>query len=103
MRLSVSHISNLKVLSHEEVEGGAGVGSDGANATATVPQEPQAQVSTLLCLLLKQQLWKLKHTLRLIHYATKHHTSKIKGTVFHVITKRNCIDQLELNQSIQTQ
>lgn len=55
----VSHISNLKVLSHEEVEGGTGMGSDGANATATIPQETQAQVSTLLCLLLKQQLWKL--------------------------------------------
>lgn len=57
--LNVAHISNLKVLSHEEVEGGACVGSDGADATATVPQEPQAQVSTLLGLLLKQQLWKL--------------------------------------------
>lgn len=35
------------------------MGSDGADATATIPQEPQAQVSTLLGLLLKQQLWKL--------------------------------------------
>ncbi len=93
--LNASHISNLKVLSHEEVEGGAGVGSDCADATATIPQEPQAQVSTLLGLLLKQQFWKLN-----THYdldtVTRDHVKRVN-------TKQNCLDLLELNWSIQTQ
>lgn len=33
--------------------------TDGADAAAAVPQEPQAEVSTQLCVLLKQQLWEL--------------------------------------------
>lgn len=38
---SCTHIANLKILSHEEVEGCAGVGSDDANATAAAPQQSQ--------------------------------------------------------------
>ena len=56
-----AYVADLKILPHEEVEGGAGVGADGADAAATAPQQPQAKVCTLLCLLLKQQLWEL-HT-----------------------------------------
>lgn len=80
----VSYISNLKVLSHEEVEGGTGMGSDGANATATIPQETQAQVSTLLCLLLKQQLWKLNTHIKTFTLRQKRSHFIIKGTTFKV-------------------
>lgn len=38
------------------------MGPDGADAAAAVPQEPQAQVCTLLCLLLKQQLRELENS-----------------------------------------
>lgn len=48
------------------------MGSDGANATATIPQETQAQVSTLLCLLLKQQLWKLNTHIKTSQEVTLH-------------------------------
>lgn len=34
---SCTYITNLKVLPHEEVEGGAGVGPDGSNAAAAAP------------------------------------------------------------------
>lgn len=61
--INLSHISDLKVLSHEEVERCAGVGSDGADAAATVSEETQTQIGTLFRLFLKQQLWKLNtHT-----------------------------------------
>lgn len=59
VRHSSTYIANLKVLPHEEVEGGTGVGSDGAYAAAAAPQQSQAQISTLLRFLLKEQLRKL--------------------------------------------
>lgn len=37
MNLS-THIADLEVLSHEEIEGSAGVGPDGTNAAAAAPQ-----------------------------------------------------------------
>lgn len=55
-----TYVADLKVLPHEQVERGAGVGSDDADAAAAAPQQPQTQVSTLLGLLLKQQLRKLQ-------------------------------------------
>lgn len=55
-----TYVADLKVLPHEQVERRAGVGSDDADAAAAAPQQPQAQVSTLLGLLLKQQLRKLQ-------------------------------------------
>lgn len=55
-----THIANLKVLPHQEVEGCAGVRSDGAYAAAAAPQQAQTQVSTLLGFLLEQQLGKLQ-------------------------------------------
>lgn len=64
------------------------MGSDGANATATIPQETQAQVSTLLCLLLKQQLWKLNTHIKTSHFIIKGTTFKVK----RVFDKQNCID-----------
>lgn len=59
---SRTHVPDLEVLPHEEVQGGTGMGPDGANAAAAVPQEPQAQVCTLLCLLFKQQLRELENS-----------------------------------------
>ena len=53
---SFTHVANLEVLSHEQVEGGAGVGADGADAGTAVAEQAQAQVRTLLRLLLKQEL-----------------------------------------------
>lgn len=53
-------VADLKVLPHKQVERRAGVGSDDADAAAAAPQQPQTQVSTLLGLLLKQQLRKLQ-------------------------------------------
>lgn len=63
----LTHVSNLKVLPHEEVEGGAGVGSDGTYATAAAPQKSQAQVCTLLRLFFKQKFRELKTQ---IHFIT---------------------------------
>lgn len=60
------------------------MGSDGANATATIPQETQAQVSTLLCLLLKQQLWKLNTHIKTFTLRHKRSHFIIKGTTFKV-------------------
>lgn len=57
---SCTNVADLKVLPHEEVEGGAGVGSDGADAAAAAPQQSQTQVGTLLRLLLEQQFRKLQ-------------------------------------------
>lgn len=54
-----TYIANLEILAHEEVEGGAGVCADGADAAAAVSQEPQAEVGAQLRVLLKQQLWEL--------------------------------------------
>lgn len=48
-----AYVANLEVLAHEEVEGGAGMGADGADAAAAVAQEPQAEVGTQLRVLLK--------------------------------------------------
>lgn len=62
VKSSRTHVANLEVLPHEEVQGGTGVGPDGVDAAAAVPQEPQAQVCTLLCLLLKQQLRELENS-----------------------------------------
>lgn len=52
-------MADLEVLAHKQVERGAGVHADGADAAATVSQKPQAQVGTKLCVLLEKQLWKL--------------------------------------------
>lgn len=52
-------MANLEILAHEEVEGGAGVRANGADAAAAVSQEPQAEVGTQLRVLLEQQLWEL--------------------------------------------
>lgn len=57
--LDRTHIANLKVLPHEQVEGSAGVGADDADAAAAAPQQPETEVGALLRLLLKQQLGKL--------------------------------------------
>lgn len=54
-----THVPDLVVLAHEEVERGAGVRADGADAAAAVSQEPQAEVGTQLRVLLEQQLWEL--------------------------------------------
>lgn len=54
-----THVADLEVLPHEQVQGGAGVGADGAHAAAAVAEQPQAQVSTLLGLLFKQELREL--------------------------------------------
>ena len=56
-----THIADLEVLPHEQVERGGSVRADGADAAAAVSQQAQTQVSTLLRLLLKQQLGEL-HT-----------------------------------------
>lgn len=55
-----THVADLKVLPHEEVERGAGVGPDGTDAAAAAPEQPQTQVGTLLRLLLEQQLGELR-------------------------------------------
>lgn len=68
---SCTHIADLKVLSHEEVEGGAGVGPDGTYAAAAAPQQSQTQVSTLLRFLLEQQFRKL-HRQKEKHKLTKY-------------------------------
>lgn len=54
-----THVANLEILAHEEVERGAGVSADGADAAAAVSQEPQAEVGAQLSVLLEQQLWEL--------------------------------------------
>lgn len=54
-----TYVADLEILAHEEVERGAGVHADGADAAAAVSQEPQAEVSTELGVLLEQQLWEL--------------------------------------------
>lgn len=55
-----THVADLKILPHKQVERSTGVGSDDADAAAAAPQQPQTQVSTLLRLLLKQQFRKLQ-------------------------------------------
>jgi hypothetical protein len=52
-------MANLEVLAHKQVEGGAGVHADGADAAATVSQKSQAQVGTKLRVFLEKQLRKL--------------------------------------------
>lgn len=54
-----TYMANLEILAHEEVEGGAGMCANGADAAAAVPQEPQAEVGTQLRVLLEQQLREL--------------------------------------------
>lgn len=53
------YMADLEVLAHEQVERGAGVCADGADAAATVSQKPQAEVGTKLRVFLEKQLWKL--------------------------------------------
>lgn len=48
-----TYISNLKVLSHEQIKGGRGVTSDRADAAAAVAQQTQTQVCTKFCVLFK--------------------------------------------------
>lgn len=64
--VSSTHVANLKVLPHEEVEGGAGMGPDGTYAAAAAPQQSQTQISTLLRFFLEQKFRKL-HRQREIH------------------------------------
>lgn len=59
VNVKCTHVANLKVLPHEEVQGGTGVGPNGTYAAAAAPQQSQTQISTLLCLLLKEQFRKL--------------------------------------------
>lgn len=59
-----THVSDLEILPHQEVKGGAGVSPDGPDAAAAAPQEPQTKVGALLRLLLKQQLRKLQRQSR---------------------------------------
>lgn len=52
-------MADLEVLAHEQVERGAGMGADGADAAATVSQKPQAEVGTKLGVFLEKQLREL--------------------------------------------
>lgn len=52
-------VANLKVLSHEEVEGGGGVAPDASHAAAAVSEEAETEVSTQLGILLEQHLGEL--------------------------------------------
>lgn len=53
------YMADLEVLAHEQVERGAGVDADGADAAAAVSQKPQAEVGTELSVFLEKQLWEL--------------------------------------------
>lgn len=55
-----TYVPNLKVLPHQKVKRGTRVRPYRADAAATVSQEPQAQVCTLLSLFFKQQLRELE-------------------------------------------
>lgn len=55
-----TYIPNLKVLPHEKVKRGTSMGPYGTDAAAAMSEKPEAQISTLLCLFLKQELRKLK-------------------------------------------
>lgn len=57
----VPHVSNLKVLSHEQVEGGTRPGADVRHGRAAVSQEPGTQICTLLGLLEENKLRELVH------------------------------------------
>lgn len=48
-----TYISYFKVVPHEEVEWSSSMGPHSANAGGAVFEQLQAQVSTLLCLLIK--------------------------------------------------
>lgn len=54
-----THVADLKVLSHEEVEWGAGVWAYRTDAAAAVSEKPEAQVRTLLGLFFEQEFREL--------------------------------------------
>jgi hypothetical protein len=54
-----TYIPDLKVLPHEEVKGGTSVRPDCTDAATAMTEKPEAQIRTLLCLFLKQELRKL--------------------------------------------
>lgn len=58
--MTVTYVSNLKVLSHEQIKRGGGVTSDRTDTTAAVTQKTQTQVGTKFCVLFKQHLWELQ-------------------------------------------
>lgn len=57
-----AYTGGSKTEPHEEVEGGAGLAPCDVHAAAAVMQHPLTQVSTLLHLLLEQQVSKLEET-----------------------------------------
>jgi hypothetical protein len=54
-------LTHVKVLSHKLVKGGTGQGPDLRDLGSTVSQQRGTQLSTLLYLLLKQELWELEY------------------------------------------
>ena len=53
------YISNFKILPHEEVERGRGLGSKAADVAAAVTQQSEAQIGTQFRFLIEQKAGKL--------------------------------------------
>lgn len=71
-----SYAGGSEAVSHDEVEGGAGLASSAVKAAATVLEHLLAQISTLLSFFFKQQVPKLEHT----RQATSHMTCPLSST-----------------------
>jgi hypothetical protein len=55
----MTHVSYLKVLSHEEIQRRRRLRTNAADAVAAMSQKAQTQVSTQFSFFVKQQTWEL--------------------------------------------